>query len=644
NSTNFGNLTLIGANGVNVHGAINVVNGGFNVPSPFFFSGGTITTTGNQNIGPMTMGAHTTLNGANITLVNVNGSGFNLTLNANAIAALTGALINVNNLISMGTGITLINTPTIEALALINILNLLYLAENVVFNAPTINFMGGINGNGHDLTANGNIVTFSGNANNLGALTSNANLTRIGGNLFTSRGMTFGNDVRLIGNSQLHDSSAQGINFAGAVDGTFALLVNATNGGVRFGGRVGGDTPLSSLAVNAGDGAVILFDTDLVRVVNNILLNVGQPIPSNHTLATIAGTGDLTFISTNGEFRMGQNQKMTVLGNLVVQALKAVLGDVNTVGDMTFTANTIEILLRPSVPGFDQGVDFVSGGRMFFSVTPILVGDGPAPQFSNPRGDLDALGTLSGFVIRAFGDELGDAATATNLLFENGVFLDLQARGPTIVDLSSALAAEVPQASETEEVEDDAQLPASIRRELEQQVGLYLRDLSGEELADLAQGRGIYLDIMPSNVSDNLGLHRIVVARLDRTEAINTIARWRALRFAADENGNMVERSQLVKSRLSDFWDMYADEAADAGEPLNAAGFGAFLNDLASEDESAQAAADDMRMLRDFVQGLMAMGTTSNEARTSAIRTAYMEFGPTNASPGDLHEAVLSMP
>ena len=109
---------------------------------------------------------------------------------------------------------------------------------------------------------------------------------------------------------------------------------------------------------------------------------------------------------------MGLNHKLTSLGGIAIRgftntnATTVTLGDVNTVGNLRVNSDVINLRARASGPILtntggtitDPMVDYIVGGRVFFSVAPVMVGSGGRAVFANTSGNIDANGTLGGFV------------------------------------------------------------------------------------------------------------------------------------------------------------------------------------------------------------------------------------------------------
>ena len=143
----------------------------------------------------------------------------------------------------------------------------------------------------------------------------------------------------------------------------------------------------------------------------NVNLNTNTLLATPATVATIVALDNISF--ANATFAMGQNHKLTGLGGIRINGLASLtsnstsvtLGDVNAVGNLRVTSPSIALLARASGPITtntggtitDAMVDYIVGGQVFFSTTPVMSGSGSQATFSNPTGNVDGSGTLGNF-------------------------------------------------------------------------------------------------------------------------------------------------------------------------------------------------------------------------------------------------------
>lgn len=610
NSNNAGNLTLNAAQQLLANQNITVSNGGLTVNADSARFGANVTTSGSQIINAnqiLTNGSHTTNNS------HVMFNGDVLMQNATTINAGSG---------------------------------------NILFSGTV--------GGQHALVANSSgTTTFAGVVDIATLLTAGGGITRIsGGQVLTTGGQIYGDTVVI---DQLNAVLAAGgsILFVEAINSAagqgYGLEVSsggditfAKNVGAGANGRLGyltADTPNGLIFFGSDGGAPVSVLTE-----GDILLNLNSP-GNNDQFATIGAWNDLTFNTSNGNFVMGPNQKMTVLGTLRIEAANgaAYLGDLSAIGDIHATAGQIWLILREAVPGFDQGVDFVAGGQFFFNVSPGIgifsngqwIANGgaelPRPQFAGPDADLDANATLQSYLKRVFSREL----TRDSDMLEGGRFLDLSSQGVATTDLSTALAAELVDDSETAEVSDEAQLSATDRERLEQMVNLPVRDLSAEELMDFVLGRGLYLD---QEARDSIvGLpgterYAVSIGRLDsRSATIDGVI------AAFDRIVRGRDNILYSDSEISDALDMSWDSYQHANPGASARDFVAYLNQRVAEDPDAideTIALDVIRHLRSFEKAFQAVGPTAREAYRLAIEAQLLKFEGREITRQQLREAL----
>ena len=207
-------------------------------------------------------------------------------------------------------------------------------------------------------------------------------------------------------------NSARNVVVGDAITATSFIQLAGT-GSTTFAGTL---LLTGALTVNAGTslGNTITFASTVGSVTAssvslNTLASSARATPA--TVATIVSGGNIVFSS--GTFDMGLNQKLTGLGNITIggllpatNATTVTLGDVNAVGNLSVNSDAINLRARASGPIVtntggtitDPMVDYIVGGRVFFSVAPVMVGSGGRAVFANTSGNIDANGTLGGFV------------------------------------------------------------------------------------------------------------------------------------------------------------------------------------------------------------------------------------------------------
>ena len=230
------------------------------------------------------------------------------------------------------------------------------------------------------------------------------------------------------------------------------LTVNASEN-VQLLGNIGtsiANTQLGTLTVDSGTnlGNTITFGALASSVyADNVKLNTGasSALATPATMGTIVSSGNIEYFTDT--FAMGQNQKLTSLGGIRISGLagstsnatSVALGDVNAVGNLRVNANSITLLGRAGGPIVtntggtvnDARLDYVVGGSVYFSVAPIMGGTNPGNRamFSNPTGNVDALGTLSLYATTTY----PSAITSGLLTGVGGQVLDLSASSGSIL-------------------------------------------------------------------------------------------------------------------------------------------------------------------------------------------------------------------
>ena len=567
-------------------------------------------------------------------------NGNSIAVNGNATLgdAADDRIQDLNNLLITGTAN--INASSIQSTGNQDYNGNVNIGNDLTIDSNRVTFAQQINGDGNDLTVNALDTFFNGNVINIDNLiTDAAGTTRISNDITVINSMNFGDVVVLTGDATLtqNGDAAGGITFQQDLRGTQALIVRS-NGNARFGGDIGGgESPLSSFETLVN--GTLIFDGNFITVVNDILFNANLNRVAVPARATVGANGNLTITSTAGNFTMGQNEKMTVLGDLNVNADTATLGDINTLGDMRINANAILLLTRE--PGLiddadggtflDSGLDYVAGGQFFFSVTPILIGENPV-GFANTDGDGDALGTLANFDIGAFGPvtpaQLGDG--------DDG-FFDLASRdlisainiGIVYPGTPGLLLDEVPPESELEEVEQDTPIRPSELDELGRNLSIFGRLLSPAELAELTLGRSLYID-PPSTVLD--------MGRM-RSEIVIQRMLYGSIRDALDEYQQLIGRGDRpitqIRDEMNDAYILYLTDLDEDAEE-SAADFATTLQKDHPE------LANDIAVVNTLLTKIRIIGQTPAEV-TEAETQLIEKITPREMDPDMMRDVIEVM-
>ncbi len=437
--------------------------------------------TGTLTAGSMFFGEDTTLTGATILVSSVDDIDFGTDL---ATATFGGAF---------GITLTVAGTATFS-----DLINLTGAAGSFAFtgNNLTINGVGTNNiGTTMTVTNAGLFTTYNGGLAPTGAdlvvgndfIQNGAGLNRIGGNITSTAdgiafatGVTLTNDITMTSGLLAGDDITFGTAIRSDVSATRDLTLTAGLGDIALNDGTSTTTLLDAILINSarnvvvGDAITATSFTQLAGTGSTTFegaldftgaLTVNCGTSSNNTItfantvgsvsagsvnlntlassaratpaivATIVSSGDIEF-ATNS-FTMGQNHKLTSLGDIAIVGLSSAnatsvtLGDVNAVGN--FVVNSDAIALRARAAGQivtntggaieDPMIGIVVGGQVFFSVAPVMIGSGSRAVFSSSSGNVDGSGTLGGFAWTVYQSPI----TVALLTGAGGRILDLSA-------------------------------------------------------------------------------------------------------------------------------------------------------------------------------------------------------------------------
>ncbi len=364
--------------------------------------------------------------------------------------------------------------------------------------------------------------------------------------------------------------------FNGPVNGPANLTVAAGPGDtsddvpvVRFGSNVGGAESLASLTL--GDGNAFI-----PRVATIVAANFdedGEPLADQ----------SFTF-RTTGNLSMGQNEKLTVLGSLLIESLSGVmtLSDVTSVGDMRFNAPRIDVLSRAASTVFevdptqdpvvlldqdgrtDTGVDFVTGAGVIFDSPDIRVlGSGFAqPVIAEPLGEIK----IDGFQTRA-SNELSleqlyfnrRTGTGGGAMRDETTVLDARATGSVTVPLAQGLPPEDAQFNEAYATAEGIFEPNPSSGELPEgdQGGVMLRSTNARERQLASDGVIWHIDLAES-VRPGAGDFQVASGRLNQDMVREFRGSWNSLADALGvDKGDRDEMLSRVRSLLGVAVDQY---------------------------------------------------------------------------------------
>ena len=386
-------------------------------------------------------GAFTT--GTGLSLV-VDGSFTQTSGDAASTNSLGGNITSTNEAITFASAVTLTDNVTVTSGG--------GLADDIGFASTidgafdlTVNAGTGVSGTAGDVVFGG-VIGGGVNGPLLSLTVTAADLTtRFSGDVTTIRVQTYNGGVQLDTDVVFTATGILGdINFNGQVT-TLTGVENMTvlaGGSVNFAGTLGGTlgsiNQIGNLTVDCGSipgGTITFADTVATVTALSVRLNTNTILATPATVATIVSGGNIQFFTT--DFAMGNNHKLTTLGGIRIAGLSggnaatATLSDINAVGNLRVSANSITVLAHAAGPIVtntggtvnDPGVDFVVGGQVFFSSTPVMSGAGISAVFSNPTGNVDGSGTLASYAKTFYPTTI----TAALLTGTGGEILDLSA-------------------------------------------------------------------------------------------------------------------------------------------------------------------------------------------------------------------------
>lgn len=538
------------------------------------------------------------------------------------------------------------------------------LRSNITVTAEDINFNSRVNSSSstlRTLTLNSNqngTTTLRGNVggdNELAQLITNADgVTRLGGDIFTTRqGVSFRDRVTLIDDVVIRDRGA-GIEFFGAINSdssatprSLTLLArNNTSGTVNvvplvtFSEDVGATAPLKNLNINFSEALGRDGRTNVPRVATIVVRprsvsgnNVGQFIPVTGTLQTFR------FIVTEG-FRMGQNEKMTVGGNVEIRAGSlARLGDITSLGNMTVTSPNIRLLRRAAgelsarnplntstngvrIDDVDTGLDFVAGGRFNFSTVPVAVGSGLEPTFGTATGQRDQGNRLSGFIFQRFRNFRNNLIDLDSPI----VTQDLKSSGPSDTNFASSLAGAIPRESRTNDVGENTPVSQAQFKDLVQ-LGVFPRDLNDEERIASLIGWATY-DDYPRTDAPTEADFTTVVNRLPSERAKEVIAAFQSTFFTTSTDPTTgatqsESRAPIIRKAFEAAVANYAEARPGATERIDPYALREFIERSETDTEALGYA----RELQNLLKKLELLGLTRREF-TSARNVLLRQIRP----------------
>lgn len=543
-----------------------------------------------------------------------------------------------------GPGKTFINANLVNG-QIIDINDVAALGKDVDINGTTsVDFAQTLDGNGHDLIVNSPRTGFHGDVTEMDLLrTDAAGRTDIGADI-TGNKLDFLDDVRLLSASTT--TGRDFVNFGQTLNGPWDLVVYS-DGYVRFGGDVGGSTPLATLTTHIAppgvvDHNLVLIDGHLIRVDGDILFNPeGRDRPAEVATVACRSTGieGVVIESKNGKIFMGENEKLTAMSNLSLLATNGslTLGDINVFGNLTTNTPHADLYAREGGFILDRHGNLVADERASYVVwgtyknlnpnmTVSLLGNGKTPVFASRVSD-QITGPFGAFLKALF------AALQKADFTYGGTILDLSPpiRNPS--NLAEAFAGPVP-------FHDRVYRDPFVIRDAGN-LGINMRPAQFAELLETTIGVQRYMDADPR--PDMLADQReMSTFRLRRSAVLGALDEYNKVYLAdggVDADGNSlppVDNKAHVREVLASSWQAYAAQVVEGEEP-SADGYRAWLE--ANKDVQAEALAY-VTSLRELIVNVKSIGLSPAEQVASLNKVTQPVNG---ALPTPHYEQVLGL-
>lgn len=423
--------------------------------------------------------------------------------------------------------------------------------------------------------------------------------------VLTELGQSYGGDVKLLSDTRLESRTSEDqagvISIVGDVvagrnprtGSGLDLEIMTDSGLVEFGGDIGVENALGLLSIQTRRDA----QTRNGRIV--------EPY------ATIVGKDDMHIRAD--EVRFAPGEKLTVLGDLQMQARSVAVGDISTLGDLEINAETISLIRRPAGALFDKvgtllddlGLDYFAGRSIAMNGNVQLVGEGPSPRFGSATGSYSPSLSLYERV-----DLLAAEALQGEFIGTNGRVLD---RAVPVRVSPPVARGQLEDPLEWDPIPQVGVVPRVYDIELLRQIAVSGRGVSAGESFESRSGRYVYSDL-PGRANQYVNANEVSVAatRFD-------IAAVRALVRQYDEvlgDAAKAETAKNIQASLHKYWSMHppSSHVSDVQEFAN---YLATQNNLAPEAESAKATLARIRSLLNRLNGL---GLTQGEYRATRDR------------------------
>ena len=369
------------------------------------------------------------------------------------------------------------------------------------------------------------------------------------------------------------------------------------------------------------------------------------------------GDGSLKDLSINAnQFVMGLNEKLTAFGKLTVNATtSATLSDITSLGDLTVNSPSISIPNRSAgrvlsrfvhgdhaVTEAEGGLDFVSGGKIFFSSAPsgfarYAVAD-PSGGNINIQGGSGTFAPFAGGVSSALFVPKVVGTGTPGVDAPNGgtdlLALDLRAEGD-ISNVASAIASAIPSDQSLGVPNQNVSLSNAVR-DLLLQIGISVKDSSSfDEAVNAATGLALYNDWpQTARVPADDASYKVSVNRLSKGNIDRVVSAYVDL-FGEEtaREDRIAEAQSVLKNAMEKYSASLGDREADG------LGFRAFV-------EASPEQADALKVLNGLNRLFAAidqLGLSPAEVRVPRT-TIYRHFQDVLASKEQFWAAVTGQP
>ncbi len=440
-------------------------------------------------------------------------------------------------------------------------------------------------------------------------------------------GETLGRDrVEMLAGTKSFRSTGGDVVFNGPLNGPANVTIAAgpASAGsdipvIRFASNVGGAQSLASLTL--GDGQSVV--PQVASVVFAEFDGDGEP-----------AAGRSFTIRTTGNLSMGQNEKLTALGSLLMESINGIvtIGDVASVGAMRINAPRIDVLTRTPGTIFevdatqepealldpagrtDNGTDIVSGVSVTFDSADIrVVGSGTQPEIAEPTGEANIRGiqtrASNGLTLEQayFNRRVGSGGGAVS---DETTVLDIRATGSTTVALAENLPNTGAEDADAFVTAESIFEPNPDSGELAQgdQGGILLRRTTPLERKWARDGVIWYVDLAESPMPGS-GDFRIAAARLNPEGVVAFRRAWSELAQAVGvDDTNREEVLARVRSVLG---VAVAQYKRASGERFVDPQHFALYSDLRTANADAWRA---LQLVSAIAEGSGSLGLTQTEA------------------------------